>query len=182
MRSAKTIAIFVAHQLLSVCGGSFLAPWIVGVTLDYVPFVEQSSVVRFYHRVLTETPFFPVQIGLGFFMGWKIFRRFRHHAMFWTWMLPLGMLCYAVIAVPTFTPSLTSIMLQSGWGETPLSHYFGLGCQPKYRCFDQILVTMPFYASAAYSAGAFAASRVAITSIRWFAGEGIRRSGAKQIR
>jgi hypothetical protein len=35
------------------------------------------------------------------------------------------------------------------------------GCQVKYRCEDQLLITMPFYASAAYSIGAWLASTTA---------------------
>ena len=71
-------------------------------------------------------------------------------------------LLYAVVAVPTFTPSIAPPRFQAGDGESRLSHYFGWGCQPTSptHCLDQTLVTLPFYVSVAYSLGALLAQKV----------------------
>jgi hypothetical protein len=58
----------------------------------------------------------------------------------------------------TLSPESRSVLTQTGG---PLSHYFGGGCQPKYRCLDQLLVTLSFYSAAAYSIGAGLALRKA---------------------
>jgi Na+/melibiose symporter-like transporter len=38
-----------------------------------------------------------------------------------------------------------------------ISHFFGWGCRLKNHCLDQLLITLPFYSSLAYSTGAFLA-------------------------
>ena len=40
-----------------------------------------------------------------------------------------------------------------------LKHYFGAACRVRDPCMDQLIFTMPFYASLAYSAGALLAQR-----------------------
>jgi len=49
-------------------------------------------------------------------------------------------------------PSLSVQIAQES--QNPFWHYFGWGCRPKERCIDQLVITMPFYASVAYSLGA----------------------------
>ena len=81
--------------------------------------------------------------------------------MVWVWVLPFLVLCYTVISVPTISPQLASTLLQAGVVHSRLSHYFGWGCRTKDRCLDQILVTLPFYTSAAFSIGALVARNMA---------------------
>jgi hypothetical protein len=107
--------------------------------------------------VLTGTPYFPVQIFLGLLVGFMVGRHLRHRAMLWVWAIPLAFLCYAFIAVPTFTPDLTPPEYQAGVGESRLSHYFGWGCQPKNHCIDQTWATLPFYIALSYSLGGLCA-------------------------
>jgi hypothetical protein len=68
--------------------------------------------------------------------------------MLWVWVIPLAILCYAVIA---FEPKWKSVLVHESW----LPHYFGWGCLPTDHCLDQLVITMPFYAAAAYSIGAW---------------------------
>lgn len=96
--------VFLGQQLLSAYGVPFAA---AGLTLDALPLVDGSSPTRFYHWALAETPYHPIQILLGFVVGWRTFRWLGLRCMFWTCVLPLLLLCYALAAVPTFTPTLT---------------------------------------------------------------------------
>lgn len=53
----------------------------------------------------------------------------------------------------------TSVLARPGVGQSRISHYFGRGCRPADNCLDQLLITMPFYSSLAYSLGAVVARK-----------------------
>jgi len=152
--SIKSVLLFVIHQFVGTWGIAFFAYYLGSSTLELLSALGRTYSMRPLHWILTETPFFPVQIALGLYMGWLLSRRFNHRSMLWVWIIPASILCYAVVAGATFSPFETSVLTTSG---DPLAHYFGWGCQLKYRCQDQLLITMPFYASAAYSIGAWLA-------------------------
>jgi len=150
--SMRTVVLFVMHQIigtegviwLTVLGAFLLATTVSTVSETWA----HSAPMHLVHLILTNTPFFPVQIAFGAYLGWKLYRRWPHHSMLWVWILPGVVLTYAVISIPTFSP----------WSYSPatgpLSHYFGWGCQADYRCYDQLTFTEPFYTSVAYSLGA----------------------------
>jgi hypothetical protein len=80
--------------------------------------------------------------------------------MLWIWIIPLVILCYAVLEIRTVTPHWIPSSLQAGAGQSKLTHYFGFGCNPyNGLCLDQLILTMPFYASTFYSIGALLASK-----------------------
>jgi hypothetical protein len=112
--------------------------------------------MHYAHWILTENPYYPIQILLGFYFGWTLYRRYRHRSMLWVWVLPLMLLCFGVT---TFTPEWKSVL--EGPRTSTVSHYFGWegtvqrGSCPSATCMDQLLTTMPFYAAAAYSMGAW---------------------------
>ncbi len=112
-----------------------------------------------YYRLVSGTPYFPVQIALAVLLGWLLGRNLGDKSMFWVWILPLAFLCYAFVAIPTLTPSVTPWEFQAGAGQSRISHYFGWGCRPANRCIDQISITLPFYVSTAYSLAALLAQR-----------------------
>jgi hypothetical protein len=153
----KSVLIFLSHQIISTLGVLVFASLLGTTVFEILSQVGIPLQMRSVQWALTETPYFPVQIGLGFLWGWLIGRRFRQESIVWVWVIPGLILCYAVIAVRTITPNLTSVLGQSA---DPLSHYFGWGCQPKNRCLDQILVTMPFYSAIAYSMGGYLGLRM----------------------
>jgi hypothetical protein len=156
----KSVLIFLMHQLMSTAGVLVFASFLGTMVFEILGQVGLPIQMRFVHWILTETPYFPVQIGLGFFWGWLFGRRFRHRSMVWVWVVPGLLLSYVVVAVRTITPGLTSVLGQSA---NPFSHYLGRGCQPKNRCLDQILVTLPFYSAIAYSIGGWVGRRMAKT-------------------
>src|SRR5580704_12814682 len=81
--------------------------------------------------------------------------------MVWVRVLPFGILCYSLLTATVLIPEWTSVLARPGVGQSWFSHYFGWGCQPAAHCLDQLLITMPFYSSPAYSLGAFLARRMA---------------------
>ncbi len=116
-----------------------------------------------WYQIFTYRPYFPVQTITGLCFGWLLARRLGHRAMIWVWILPALLLCYAVVAIPTLTPHITSSLLWSGTSQSWLTHYFGWGCRMTDRCFDQVLITQPFYTATAYAIGA----RLAFISATW---------------
>jgi|SRR5581483_3458467 len=124
------------HQIISTLGVIVLAGFLAFTT---------SSASR-ARLILTETPYFPVQIGLAFVIGFALQRCLRHRIMRWVWVLPSLILLVSFVLTPL-----------SFVGR--LQHYFGRGCKPEFRCFVQLSVTLPFYAAASYSLAAFLSSR-----------------------
>lgn len=155
--------IFVLHQLIAVLGVGFLAGtatfFIFGLLRPASPqFFTEHNV----HRVLTQLPYFPVQILEGLWCGWALSRRLRQREMLWVWVLPALILCYAMIAEPNISPVFTSAIVLAGRNKSVWSHFLGSGCRADLsdRCSDQLMFTMPFYASAAYSLGALLARKL----------------------
>jgi hypothetical protein len=157
----KSVLIFLMHQLISTAGVLVFASFLGTTVFEILGQVGLPIQMHFVHWILTETPYFPLQIGLGVFWGWLIGNRFKHKSMVWVWIFPGLVLTYVVAAVRTITPDLTSVLGQSA---NPFSHYFGWGCQPKNRCLDQILVTMPFYSAVASPIGGWLGRKTAKTT------------------
>jgi hypothetical protein len=57
----------------------------------------------------------------------------------------------AIILLMLFAP-LTPVVI-SGVEITKAEHFFGWGCLPQNHCFEQVGLTLPFYAASAYSLG-----------------------------
>ena len=155
----KSFAIFIFHQFVGTWGIAFLAAFgLFSLFGGFRDIARAKPSMRFVHWLLTENPFYPVQILTGFYFGWLLGRRFQSKSMLWIWILPLAILAYAFAATPLLSPWASILMRpESGWAR--LSFYFGWGCQPRDRCIDQLLITMPFYASIAYSVGALLARK-----------------------
>lgn len=154
----KPILVFCMHQFLGTWGVAVFA-YLLGTSLfDLTTLLGRPQSMRPLHWILTETPFFPVQIVLGLYFGWLLGRRLKHRTMLWVWILPALVLCYAVVGGRTLSSEFTSVLVLTG---SPFLHYFGWGCQPKDGCLDQLIFTMPFYAATAYSIGA----RLALSSV-----------------
>ena len=125
------------HQLLSTLGTGVLAGFLAFSILP-------PSRARW---LLTATPYFPIQIALGFLIGFTLPRFLRHWLMEWMWLLPFVILSTSFV--------LTPLPLVGRF-----EHYFGWSCRPELRCFVQLGVTLPFYAATSYSLGAFARRKI----------------------
>jgi len=128
---------FPLHQILSTVGVITLA---TVLTLTLSP----STRARW---ILTETPYFPVQIALALLIGFVLPRFLRHWLMQWVWVLPFLILCVSFILTP---------LPLAGRFE----RYFGWDCRPELRCFVRLAVTLPFYTAVAYSLTAFLRSAI----------------------
>jgi hypothetical protein len=123
---------FPIHQIISTVGVLVLAGFLTFTT-------SSASRARW---ILTETPYFPVQIGLAFFIGFVLRRYLRHQVMQWVWVLPFLILFVSFV--------LTPLPLVGR-----LDRFFGRGCRPELGCFVQLAVTLPFYTAVSYSLSAF---------------------------
>ena len=128
----KSALVFVMHQVIGTEGVIWLT--ILGtlllrgsITMMHEAWAH-SAFMRAMHLILSNTPFFPVQIAAGAYLGWRLYCRWRHRSMLWVWILPGVVLAYAVSALLTVSPYLSA---ETG----PISHYFGWGCRADDRCY-----------------------------------------------
>jgi hypothetical protein len=143
VRAAGT---FIAHLLCSTLGvlvsAAFLLFFEYGIIRIWNPLF--TSTLASY--TLTEIPGFPVQIVMGVMLGFVMGRRGRSRMIYWTWIVPLLCLLIAMAFAPSTSRPL-------------LDHFFRDGCGPADGCIDQTALTLPFFASVAYSVGAGFARR-----------------------
>ena len=156
----RIVLSFAVHQFIGTWGAGVAIGWLVAFGGDFLRLFGKVFPMRDSYWILTETGYFPLQIAFAMFLGWLLGRDLRRRSMLWVWVIPFAILCYAVAAIPTVSPSLTPPAMQAGGGQSRLWHYFGAGCRSEHRCLDQIIITMPFYAGTAYSIGAFLAPRI----------------------
>jgi hypothetical protein len=156
----KIVLSFAVHQFISTWGVGVTIGWLVAFGGDFLRLFGKGFPMRDSYWILTETGYFPLQIAFAMFLGWLLGRDLRRRSMLWVWVIPFAILCYAVVAIPTIAPWLTPSAMQAGIGQSRLWHYFASGCRAERRCLDQIIFTMPFYASVAYSIGALLAPRM----------------------
>jgi hypothetical protein len=159
----RSVLAFSMHQFVSTFAIFFTAPVALAVFADsvrplgWILSTEQTS------HVLTRTPYFPVHIVLGLFAGWALARAFPSKSMYRVWILPFATLVLAFESYPAIQPFVIG---QKAYLTAPssISHFFGRGCEIRKLCFDQMYLTMPFYAASAYSLGSWLAQRFHVVS------------------
>jgi hypothetical protein len=144
---------FFLHLIVSALGvpiaSAVLAYAVLLPLHQFFPSVGSRTV----HWILTETPYFPVQILVGFMQGFQLGRRYGHRVMLWTWIVPALAIALAMLFAP-LRP-----VLVSGVQITGVRRFFGWACLPQNHCYEQVALTIPFYSASAYSLGAFVARR-----------------------
>jgi hypothetical protein len=156
----KPVIVFVTHQFISTWGIVVLAALAATSVHELLGLFRLHPPIHYLYWILTENPYYPVQIAFGLYLGWALGRRLQHRSMTWVWVLPLTILCYALFATPVLIPEWTSVLARPQTTLSRLSYYFGWDCQPTAHCLDQIFFTLPFYASVAYSVGAMLARKM----------------------
>jgi len=159
-KHVKVLFGFAVDQFVATWGIMASAPLVLSSTFNLVLLFGWSYPARHFYPILTGNPYFPVQITLALIMGYLLSDCLGRNSMLWVWVLPFLILCYAVVSLATISPLLASTLLRSGVVQSRLSHYFGWGCRTQDGCLDQILVTMPFYVSVAFSSGALVAKKL----------------------
>jgi len=113
---------------------------------------------------MTASPYYPIQVLVGLLWGWLRGFVTRDRIMLRVWICPLAVLVIAILTRADTYPS--SVMPGSMLSEysSIRSYFFGWGCRPRNGCIEQIGTTLPFYASVAYSVGAWLALSIAVRS------------------
>lgn len=131
----------IGHFAICMVGviilSNLLIPSLYSLAHIWYPSVSSRQV----HWILTEVHGFPVQAVVGLILGFVLAKYMRRKSMVWIWILPLAFLCIAILLSPRYYSSI-------------FDHFFGSGCTPAGHCFDQLALTLPLVASAAYSLGA----------------------------
>jgi hypothetical protein len=146
----KSVLTFGMHQFIGMYGIPFTAPIVFSLGFKFLLLFGHSYPRKTFYSVVSESPYFPVQIIFAVILGWLLGRVFRLRSMVWLWVVPLAILCYSV-ATRVLNPA--TVLTSSVVGQSWFSHYFGWGCRPADHCLDQLVVTLPFYSSLAYSMG-----------------------------
>jgi hypothetical protein len=160
-KSLTKLLTFGLHQFIGMYGIPFTAPLVFSLGFKFLLVFGHSYPRKTFYSMVSEKPYFPVQIIFALLLGWLLGSALRHRSMVWVWVLPFAILCYSLITATVLIPEWTSVLARPGVGQSWFSHYFGRGCQPAAHCLDQLLITMPFYSSLAYSIGALLARRIA---------------------
>ena len=147
-----SVLTFALHQFIGMYGIPYTAPIVFSLAFKFLFLFGYNYPRKTFYSIVSELPYFPVQIIFAFLLGWLLGRALRHRSMVWVWVLPLAILCYSVATARVLIP--TSVFASPGGGQSRFSHYFGWGCRPEDHCLDQLLITMPFYSCVAYSLGA----------------------------
>ena len=151
---AMNVLRFLGYLLISTFGvGITAAVLAYSVVLPLHQFFPSLG-SRTVHWILTETPFFPVQIVVGLLWGFQLGRCYQHRVMLWTWTVPALAIAFLILFVP-----LPPVIV-SGVEITKTGHFFGWGCLPQNHCFEWPL-TLLLYAAAAYSLGGLRSAQVA---------------------
>jgi len=141
----------VAHQLISTLGVMVLSGQLIFTLCAIARTWNPSISPRLASRILTEIPGFPVQAVIGLLLGFLLAEFFRRwvmpRVMVWMWVLPLALLCLAVLFPPMNGASL-------------FAHYAGGSTVPANRFLSALSYSFPFVAAAAYSVGAKVAERL----------------------
>ena len=146
-KRAVSILMFALHQLFCPYVLLALSAFLTATAMSLVHVFGAPATMRTVHWVLTETPFFPVQIAIGLISGFVIGRFCRIPFTTRMWVIPCLVLVAALVSKP----------LQSG--QARLDHFFGWGGLPPHRQYDEVAITLPFYIAAAYSVAAELSSR-----------------------
>lgn len=155
----KSALTFALHQFIGMYGIPYTAPVVFSLAFKFLSLFGRSYPQRTLYSIVSEMPYFPVQICFALILGWLLGRVLRHRSMVWVWVLPLATLGFSLVKGTVLTSEWTSVLARPGFSQSRLSHYFGWGCRPADRCLDQLLITMPFYSSLAYSVGAVLARK-----------------------
>ena len=139
--ASRPLVVFLRHLVLATIGSVLLGylPWLPLAVLNLI--------------VNTPNPLDPLVSGpypvlpnvAGLVMGYLTNRRFRTKAAVFVWVPPLLCLTYSIATWKSYGG-------HSYWADV-WANFFGASCGDT-ECLYELLVTLPFYTSAAYSVGA----------------------------
>lgn len=152
----KFVLTLLMHEFIGTIGAILLAATLTAVVLDFPnPWGRTITRNDLFHAVTGFAPYFPVQIAVALLLGWMLSDLIGHQSMSWIWVPPYAWLVLAFARLPDV--AALSFQLR-------LSYFFGLGCRLEDYCIDQLVVTLPFYTSLAYSIGALLQHKIRLRS------------------
>jgi hypothetical protein len=145
---AKRALLFALHQLLCPYGIAVICAFLTIEAASMLHSWYPSITTKTASWILTETRYFPVQIAIALLSGFANRRFSRFLFGQWMWVVPLVLLI------------CTLVFTQLPFGESRIDDFFGWGgLAPHRRQPYELVVTMPFYVSVAYSLGALLGGR-----------------------
>ncbi len=146
----RTTGSAIAHQLISTLGVMVISGELVFTLCSVARIWNPSVPSKLASRILTEIPGFPVQAAIGLLLGFLLGRYLGRwvmvRVMVWMWLLPLALLCLAIVLPP-------------GNGAPLFALHAGGSSSSASRFLDALSYSLPFVAAAAYSLGAKVATR-----------------------
>jgi len=141
VRAASAILI----ELWSATYGSMItAAMLVYLFFPVSRAIYPTLEFRQFNSILS-LQFFPMQMAVGFVVGYGLSNKFGSAFKYWVWTLPLVVF---LIGVASYQPGL----FEDPW-KARFYHFLGSGCRTP-ECFDQLRYTAPLCTSGAYSIGA----------------------------
>ncbi len=94
----KSVLTFGLYQFIGMYGIPFTAPIVFSLGFKFLLLLGHSYPRKTFYSIVSESPYFPIQIIFAVILGWLLGRVFRLRSMAWIWVLPLAILCYSVAA------------------------------------------------------------------------------------
>lgn len=146
-KHAFSVFAFIGHQVFCPYVLVALSAFLTFTAMPLVHVWHKAAGVRAAHWILTETPYYPVQIAIALIAGFAVGKIRRIPFTRWMWVFPMMLLLGALVFV------------RLPEGQTRLDHFFGWGGLPQFHQGDETVFTLPFYISIAYSVAAFLVQR-----------------------
>jgi hypothetical protein len=152
----RAVLVFLVHQVTAVGIVFPTAITAVGIATA-LSAMFGVEIHRAFVDSLSRPPYFPAETVWAFFLGWSLCGFLRHRTMLWVWVLPATVLGYFYLRFPHCPTNFFPAACMESRSAYDL--YFGHPCTPGDPCLYQLWFTFPFFASAAYSLGAWLAHR-----------------------
>ena len=105
---------FGLHQFIGMYGIPVTAPFVFGLGFKFLLVFGHSYPRKSFYSMVSETPYFPVQITFALLLGWLLGRALRHRSMVWVWVLPFAILWYSILTATVLIPEWTSVLARPG--------------------------------------------------------------------
>jgi hypothetical protein len=152
--SLRTLGKMVWELFLATYGSTLAANMLVYMLFPFARVTNPGLSLHQLNRIIS-LPYFPLQIIVGFTVGYVRSKRHRTAISLWVWTVPLLLLA---VHFASFNPGVFG----NPW-MSRINHFFGSACRPP-ACFDQTSYTSPFYASIAYVIGVLTSMKMQPTS------------------
>lgn len=110
---------FILHLAVGTLGVVILAAFSAFSATEALHLFFSTIGSRTASWILTETPYFPVQIATGLLLGFQIGRRYGHRVMLWVWVVPALLIALAIRFAPLHP------VVVSGAEISSRQHFFG---------------------------------------------------------